>query len=52
VPPWHIAASEPPGFTIGLGFTIKVLIAVAFPQSPPAVVRVRVMGELTVGATV
>ena len=42
VPPWHIAATAPPAFAVGLGFTCIVLLALAVPQGPPVVVNTSV----------
>ena len=46
VPPWHIAATAEPAFTVGLGFTVKLLLADVVPHEPPDVVRVNVTGEV------
>ena len=42
VPPWQIAAKPEPAFTVGLGFTVSVLLAVVEPHKPPEVVSVKV----------
>ena len=52
VPPWHIAATAPPTFTIGLGFTTICLFAEVVPHEPPAVVKVKVTGEVEATAAV
>ena len=46
VPPWHIAATTEPAFTVGLGLTVKLLLADVVPHEPPEVVRVNVTGEV------
>ena len=46
VPPWQMADNAEPTFTVGFGFTVKVLLAVALPQPPPEVVRVKVTGDV------
>ena len=43
VPPWHIAAMTPPTFTVGVGFTVRVLVTGATePHEPPLAVNVKV----------
>ena len=42
VPPWQIAVSAEPAFTVGLGFTTKLLLADVEPHDPPEVVSVNV----------
>jgi hypothetical protein len=42
VPPWHIAATAPPIVTVGLGFTVAVLLFEIVPHDPPLVVSVKV----------
>ena len=44
VPPWQIAATTEPAFTVGLGFTVIVFVAEVIPQTPPEVVNVKVTG--------
>ena len=44
VPPWQIAASVPPAFTVGFGLTVSCLLANVVPHEPPLVVRVNVTG--------
>jgi hypothetical protein len=46
VPPWQIAGIVAPAFTVGLGFTVKVLVALALPQDPPEVVSVNMMDAI------
>ena len=46
VPPWHIAATAEPTFTVGLGLTVKLLLAEVVPHAPPEVVKVKVTGEV------
>lgn len=48
IPPWQIAAKPEPALTVGFGFTVNVLVAVADPHKPPDVVRVKITeaGEL------
>ena len=45
VPPWQIAATAEPTFTVGFGFTVKLLLADVLPHEPPEVVNVKVTGE-------
>ena len=42
VPPWQIAVTAPPTFTVGAGFTVTVLNADVVPHDPPDVVKVNV----------
>ena len=42
VPPWQIAGTPVPTLTVGLGLTVKVLLADVVPHEPPAVVSVSV----------
>lgn len=42
VPPWQIADIAGPAFTVGLGLTVKVMLADVVPQLPPLVVSVNV----------
>ena len=44
VPPWQIAATTEPAFTVGFGLTVIVLLAVVVPHTPPPVVNVKVRG--------
>ena len=44
VPPWQIAVSAPPTFTVGFGLTVNCLLADVIPHEPPLVVRVNVTG--------
>lgn len=44
VPPWHIAATAEPAFTVGLAFTTNELVAEVVPHEPPDVVSVKVTG--------
>ena len=44
VPPWQIAVSAPPTFTVGFGLTVSCLLANAVLHEPPLVVRVNVTG--------
>jgi hypothetical protein len=44
VPPWQIAATAEPAFTVGFGFTVKLLLAEVLLQEPPDVVNVNVTG--------
>ena len=37
-----MAATPPPAFTVGVGFTVMVLVANIVPHEPPAVVSVNV----------
>jgi hypothetical protein len=43
IPPWQIALIVPPTFIVGLGLTVKFLVANTVPQDPPAVVSVKVI---------
>jgi hypothetical protein len=42
VPPWQIAAVAEPALTVGLGLTVKILLAEVVPHEPPEVVNVSV----------
>jgi hypothetical protein len=42
VPLWHMAAIAEPALTVGLGFTVRVLLAEVVPHEPPLVVSVNV----------
>src|ERR1035437_1151496 len=42
VPPWQIATIAPPTLTVGLGLTVRILLAEVVPQDPPPVVSVSV----------
>jgi hypothetical protein len=42
VPPWQIAAIAPPTLTVGLGLTVRTLLAEVAPHDPPPVVSVSV----------
>ena len=42
VPPWHIATTAPPTFTVGFGLTVNNLVANVVPHEPPDVVSVNV----------
>ena len=44
VPPWHIAATAEPAFTVGLGFTVNDILADIVLHDPPDVVNVSVTG--------
>ena len=46
VPPWHIAATAAPALTVGLTLTVTVLLALVVPHEPPAVVKVKVTGDV------
>jgi hypothetical protein len=52
VPPWQIAATAEPAFTVGLGFTVRFLLADVVPQEPPVVVNVNVTGLVDVADAV
>ena len=51
-PPWQIAATAEPAFTVGLGFTVRFLLADVVPQEPPVVVNVNVTGLVDVADAV
>ena len=46
VAPWHIPVTAEPAFTVGFGFTVKLLLAEVVPHTPPDVVSVKVTGEV------
>jgi hypothetical protein len=46
VPPWQMAETPLPAFTVGFGFTVNDLFADVVPHDPPLVVSVSVTGEL------
>ena len=48
VPPWQMAVTAPPAFTVGFEFTVSDLPADVVLQEPPLVVSVNVTGELDV----
>ena len=52
VPPWQMAATAEPAFTVGLGFTTKLLFADVVLQEPPDVVNVSVTGLVDVADAV
>ena len=52
VPPWQIAATAEPAFTVGIGFTVRYLLADVVPQEPPVVVNVNVTGLVDVADAV
>ena len=45
VPPWQIAVNADPALTVGLTFTVRVLLAEVVPHEPPDVVSVNVTVE-------
>ena len=44
VPPWQIAVTAPPAFTVGFAFTVSDLFAEVVPHEPPLVSSVKVTG--------
>jgi hypothetical protein len=47
-----MAATAPPIVTVGLGFTVTVLVSEIVPQDPPLVVSVKVTGVVDKAAAV
>ena len=43
VPPWQIATTGPPAFTVGVGFTVNNLLSDVVPHEPPLLVKVKVI---------
>jgi hypothetical protein len=48
VPPWQIALNKEPALAVGVVFTVIFFVALAVPQEPPVVVKVKVAMPLKV----